>query len=204
MKITDLSIRRPVGVGILFTLIVLVGLMSFSKLKLDLYPDIDLPIVGIFTNYPGAGSEEMENIVTCPLEEAVAAVSNIKTINSISSPESSIIIAEANYGADMDYLALTMRERIDLVKSFLPDDVSAPTVFKFDPSMMPIMFLGVSGGKNLELSTKIIDDQVIPRLESIGGVASVSADGGLVREFRVEVDPKRLLAYGLTDRKSVV
>lgn len=198
MKITDLSIRRPVGVSILFTLVVLVGFLSLNKLKLDLYPNIDLPIVAVFTSYPGAGSEEMETIITRPLEEAVAAVPNIKTVTSVSAPESSIIIAEANYGSDMDYISLTMRERIDMVKPYFPDEVSAPTVFKFDPSMMPIMFLGVSGGSNLELTTKIIEDLVKPRLESIGGVASVTTEGGLVREFRVEVDAKRLLAYGLT------
>ncbi|HHU51999.1 MAG TPA: efflux RND transporter permease subunit [Firmicutes bacterium] len=198
MKITDLSIRRPVGVAILFTLVVLVGLLSLNKLKLDLYPNIQFPIVAVSTNYPGAGSEEIETIITRPLEEAVAAVPNIETVTSFSAPEASIIIAEANYGADMDYISLTIRERIDLVKPYFPDDVSAPIVFKFDPSMMPMMFVGVSGGHDLELTTKIIEDRVKPRLESIGGVASVSVNGGLTREFRVEVDPKRLLAYGLT------
>lgn len=198
MKITDFSIRRPVAISVLFALVVLVGLLSLSNLKLDLYPDINFPIVAVITSYPGAGPEEIETIVTRPLEEAIAAVPDIQTVSSQSSSGSSMVMAEANYGADMDYIALTMRERIDLVKSTFPDEVGTPIVFKFDPSMLPIMYVGVSGGKNLELTTRVVEKQVIPRLESIKGVASVSVNGGLVREFRVEVDPRRLLAYRLT------
>ena len=109
-----------------------------------------------------------------------------------------MVLAESNYGADLDMVTLAMRERIDLVKPSLPNDVSAPIIFKFDPAMMPIMMLGVGGGDNLEAATKLIDNTVVPRLKRIPGVASVSTDGGLVREFRVEVDQARLLAYGLT------
>jgi len=198
VKITELSLRRPIGTLIIFGIFVLIGLLSLSKLKMDLYPDIELPIIAVITNYPGAGPEEVEAIVSKPLESTIETVPNVTKVSSTSYAGVSVVMAESNYGADLDMISLSMRERIDMVKSNLPKDVSAPIVFKFDPAMMPIMMLGVGGGSDLEAATRLMDNTIVPRLKRIPGVASVSTDGGLVREFRVEVDQIRLLSYGLT------
>lgn len=198
MRITDLSLRRPLGTFIICGIFLLFGFLSLSRLKMDLFPDIQLPIIAAITNYPGAGPEEVESIVSRIIEEAVATVPNVTEVSSISYAGTSVVMAEANYGADLDYIALTMRERIDLVKPYLPDDVEAPILFKFDPAMMPIIMLGVGGGGDLEAVTRLVNDTVVPRLKRIPGVASVETEGGLVREFRVEVDQARLLSHGLT------
>ena len=198
MKITDLSLRRPVGTLIIYGIFILIGLLSLSKLKMDLFPDIQLPIIAVITSYPGAGPEEVETIVSKTLESTLETVPNVTKVSSTSAAGTSMVLVESNYGADLDMVTLAMRERIDLVKPRLPDDVSAPIIFKFDPAMMPVMMLGVGGGDNLEAATRLLDNTVVPRLKRVPGVASVSTDGGLVREFRVEVDQPRLLAYGLT------
>jgi HAE1 family hydrophobic/amphiphilic exporter-1 len=195
--IIDFCIRRPIAVTMLFMLTILFGIISLFNLKLDLYPDITSPILFVSTEYKGASPEEIETIVTKPLEEALTSVPNVKEVSSTSSPEQSVIVLEVNYGTDMDFTALTVRERIDLVKGYFPDDVENPTVFKFDPSMMPIMFMSVSSGRSLADTTEFLDDQVTPRLERIPGIASVDIYGGLEREIRVEVSRDRLAAYNL-------
>ena len=154
-------------------------------------------MLAIITNYDGAGPEEIENIVTKPLEKAVSSVTGVKKVSSISSPNSSTVMVEFNYGTDMDFAALNVRERIDMVKGSFPDDVESPMVWKYDPSMMPVMFLGVSGGNSLSETTDFLDDRIIPRLERVSGVASVDSFGGLVREIRIAVDRDKLAAYNL-------
>ena len=190
-------IKRPVAVSMIFSLVVLFGFISLIFLKLDLFPDITFPMLAIITNYDGAGPEEIENIVTKPLEKAVSSVTGVKKVSSISSPNSSTVMVEFNYGTDMDFAALNVRERIDMVKGSFPDDVESPMVWKYDPSMMPVMFLGVSGGNSLSETTDFLDDRIIPRLERVSGVASVDSFGGLVREIRIAVDRDKLAAYNL-------
>lgn len=196
-RIIEFCLRRPIAVSMLFILVVIFGFISFINLKYDLYPDIDYPILFVSTEYDGASPEEIETIVTKPLEEALSSVPNVKKINSSSSPDQSTITIEVNYGADLDFTALTVRERIDLVKGNFPDGVENPMVFKFDPSMMPIMFMSVSGGNNLAATTEFLKDKIKPRLERLPGIASVDIYGGLEREIRVEVDRDRLAAYNL-------
>lgn len=194
-KLIELCVRRPVGV-VMFTLfLAIIGLLSLSKLKLDLYPNINLPYILVMTTYEGAGSEEIENLITRPLESAISAVPNVKKVSSTSSPGSSMIIAECNYGANLDFTNLKMRERIDLVKRYLPTDAEDPILFKLDPSMMPIVYLGFSSPKGVTEATRLANDKVKVLLERIPGVASVSVMGGLTREIKVSMSADKMAFY---------
>lgn len=196
-KLIDFCIHRPVAVVMLFLLIVIFGFISFFNLKTDMYPKITFPMIATITTYNGVGPEEIENIISKPLESAISAVPNIKKVTSQSMPESSYVIAEVNYGADMNFTALTIRERIDLVKAHFPEGVESPLVFKYDPAMMPILLFSVTSGRDLASTTKFIKDKIVPRLQRIPGVGTVSYHGGLEREIRVEVKRDKLAAYGL-------
>lgn len=194
-NLIQLCVRRPVGVMMFVLFVVVIGLVSLSMLKYDLYPNIEFPNIMVMTTYEGVGPEEVEKLVTRPLESAVSAVPNVKKVTSTSATGSSIIVAECNYGTDMDFTNLKMRERIDLVKRRLPSGVENPIIFKMDPSMMPIIFWGMSSPKGLVETTRLAEDKVKPRLERIPGIASVSITGGLVREVKVLLNADKLAYY---------
>ncbi|HEY8462595.1 MAG TPA: efflux RND transporter permease subunit [Bacillota bacterium] len=194
-KLIKLCVRRPVGVLILTLFVVIIGTISLAMLKYDLYPDIEYPMIMTMTTYEGVGPEEIENLVTKPIESAISAVPNVKEVTSTSSYGSSMVMAEFNYGTDMDFASLKVRERIDLIEQSLPDGIEEPIIFKLDPAMMPIVFLGVSGDQGLVETTRIADDKLKPRLERVPGVASVRVVGGLIREIKVLLTAEKLAFY---------
>lgn len=194
-KLIKLCVRRPVGVLIVTLFVVIIGFLSLSMLKYDLYPNIQFPIIMISTSYEGVGPEEVEKLVTRPLEAAISAVPNVKNVSSTSSNGASMITAEFNYGTNMDFASLKVRERIDLVKRYLPSEVESPLIFKYDPAMMPIVFLGMSSQKGLVEATRLGNDKLKPRLERIPGVASVGIMGGLEREIKVLLAADKLAFY---------
>jgi len=196
MKIHEFSIRRPVTVLMCILIVLVLGFVSLTSLPIDLMPNITFPMAIVMTTYSGVGPQEVESMVTMPMENAIATVSKIKSIQSQSSEGSSIVIAEFNSGTDMDFATLEMREKIDLIRRYLPDGADTPMVIKMDPSMIPIASLGVSrSGENTDLKT-FVEDKIKPRLERLDGVASVSVSGGKTREIKVEVDPDKLSGYG--------
>ncbi|MCS5695443.1 efflux RND transporter permease subunit [Desulfofundulus thermocisternus] len=197
MKITDVSIQRPMLVAVLVTVLLILGGVSLSRLAIDLWPEMNLPVAAVVTEYPGAGPEEVEQQVTRPLESILATVSNLDTIQSTSSTGTSTIVLMFDWGTDMNYAALQIREKVDIIRQYLPSGVKTPMTFKMDPNMMPIMQLALSSEDPRQLK-QLTDDVIQPRLERVGGVASVWSAGGVEREIRVLVDPERLAGYGLT------
>ena len=195
MKLSDLAIKRPVTAVIMVLLVVLLGVIAFNRVHVDLLPNITLPVAVVITNYEGVGPEEIETMVTRPIESAVATVTNISNLSSSSSTGSSIVMVEFNWGTDMDMATLDMREKIDLVEGYLPDGVSKPIIVQFDPSMLPIMQLGVSSGQDLVSLKQYLEDVLIPRLERLEGVAQVNLVGGRDREILITVDQTRLNNY---------
>ena len=196
--LSRISIRRPVT-AIMMTLIVfLTGAIAYTGLNLSLMPNVDLPIVLVSTTYVGAGPEEIENLVSKPLEESLGTVSNVDTITSISSSNSSFLLVQFVDGTDIDLASVDLREVLDLTKSRLPDDAREPVIIKIDLNAIPI-YLGVQAD-NLDLNelTLLLEENVMNRLERIEGVASVSLSGGLEKEIRVTVDADKLAGYGLT------
>src|SRR5690554_5227492 len=198
MNLPDLSIRRPVAVVMVFLLVVVLGVVSLGRLKLDLMPKMTIPVAAVITTYEGAGPYEVENMITRPLEESLATVANITGINSQSASGRSLVVLDFDWGVNMDFALLDVRERIDLIKGFLPDEAGDPIVIKFDPSMMPVMNLAVSGDTGQAKLKQIAEDEISPRLERIPGVASVGVAGGLVRQITVDIDQEKLNAYGLS------
>lgn len=198
MNLPALSIKRPIALLMIVFVVLILGGVSFSRLSMDLLPNMSFPVAAVITNYQGVGPQEIESMVTKPLEEVLGTVNNVRSIRSISRAGTSTVIVEFNWGTDMDFATLQMREKVDLIKRVLPSDIETPTVFKFDPSLMPIMVLGVSGGYDPATLKTIIEEKVKNRLERLDGVASVEINGGLTREIRVNANPERLQGYGLT------
>lgn len=197
MKIIETSVKRPVTIAMVTLVIVLLGFVSLTRLSIDLLPKMDLPLAVAITQYSGAGPEEVESTVTESLEDVLGTVENVDTISSQSSAGQSMIIVEFNYGTDMNFATLQMREKIDMVKGLLPDDVTEPMVVKADLSMMPVVQLGLSGGKDLKDLKDLAENMIQPRLERLAGVASVSVSGGYTREIQVLADPVKMEAYGI-------
>lgn len=189
MKLHEVSIKRPVAVLMCVLMILVLGGVSLSRLPMDLMPEMNLPIIIVATSYSGVGPQEIENIVSKNIESAVAAVNNVKTIQSQSSEGLSVVIAEFNSGTDMDFAALQMREKIDIVKGMLPDGVEAPMVIKMDPSMIPAVILGVTGIEDEAELTRLVEDKIKSGIESIDGVASVAVTGGKQKRLKLMLIP---------------
>ncbi|MBB6214621.1 HAE1 family hydrophobic/amphiphilic exporter-1 [Anaerosolibacter carboniphilus] len=198
MNLSSLSVKRPVTVIMLTLIVAIYGIISFSKLPIDLYPSFEIPVGIVMTTYSGVGPQEIEELITKPLEQSVGTVGDIKTISSSSSEGRSMIIAEFNDGTDMDFAALEMREKVDLIKGRLPDGADAPMVIKIDPNAMAVMEISITNGEDLSKLQRIAEDTIQPRLERISGIASVSVSGGYEDQIEIAVNQEKLQGYGLT------
>jgi HAE1 family hydrophobic/amphiphilic exporter-1 len=169
------------------------------NLPIDLYPEINPPILAVFTTYPGAGPEEVERSVTRRLEAALSSASGLEKVTSISSKGSSIVIMEFTYGTDMSDASNSIRDLLERTRNYIPTGAQTPMIFKFDPSMIPIMGLMVTSDKRTpEELREIAEDTIVPRIEQTQGVATASVNGGREKIIRVEIPQSRLEAYGLT------
>jgi len=198
-KIAQFSINRPATVIILIAVLSIIGVMSVVQMRTDLLPEMDLPYAIVMTTYSGAGPEEIEEQVSKPIENVVATVSDIDTLMSQSSADSSIVIIGFNYGTNMDSAMADIRDKISLAESYLPSDADKPMVMKINPNIMPVIAIAI-GSDQLSLAQlqSIAEDDIEPRLSRISGVASVTVLGGLEREVKVAVDPVKAQNYGLS------
>ena len=197
MNIPALTVRRPVLTIMVTLIVVTIGLMSLLRLPIDLLPDITYPTLTVSTEYGNAAPEEMEQLVTRPIEEAVSAVPGVEEITSTSSEGASSVRISFGWGTNLDEATNDVRDRLDRIIGSLPDDAERPRVRKFDTAATPILLIGVAAELDPIEMRQIIDDRIRPRLERVRGVAAVDVWGGLEREIRVEVDPDRLRALGL-------
>jgi len=199
MGMSRFAVRRPVALTIILSIILMLGGFTFSKLGIDLLPEMNLPVAAIITSYTGVGPEEVEAQITKPLESSFSALSNVNTIQSISRPGTSIIILSFNWGTNMDTAMVDIRDRLGLIERLLPDESSKPMVIKMDPNMMPIIQIGVTADHmSLAQIQEVAQDVIEPRLSRIPDIASVTITGGLQREIKIELDPVKLQNYGLT------
>lgn len=194
MSISRLSVNRPVSIIMVFLAVILLGFISWTRLPQELFPAITYPQITVVTSYENAAPEEIESLITKIIEEAVGTVNNVKRISSISKEGLSLTMAEFNWGTNMDFAALNVREKIDLVKEKLPRDSQEPIVMKYNPFDLPVMNLAVTGTMSplelRELSRKYVKDAI----EKVEGVASAAISGGDEREILVEIDQPRLRA----------
>ena len=198
MNLSKVSIMRPVSTIMLMLIIVVLGAVSFSKLPIDLYPKMELPYAMVMIQYPNAAPTEIENMVTKPVEQQIATVENIKALYSYSMEGNSIVLCEFENGTDMDFASLDMREKVDLISDYLPDNATEPMFLTMDPTMMPVSQLYVSADMSLEELNSLVDDEILPALERSKGVAAAGSFGGTEKEISVKFDQERLTGYGLT------
>ncbi len=200
MRIVNFSVKRPVTMIISVAVLMILGFFTFSKMPVDLLPEMDFPIVAVMTTYAGAGPEEVESQVTKPLEQSLNTLSNVKEIHSSSIAGTSFVLMSFNWGTNLDSAVIDIRENIGFIERFLPSDSEKPMVIKMDPNMMPILQMGISGGDDLSLAQlqDVAEDVIEPRLARIPEVASVIITGGFEREVQVEVDTVKLENYGLS------
>ena len=191
-------VERPVLLAIVFAIVGILGLYTVSDVAIDLFPDIDLPMIMVSTTYEGAGPQSVEKSVTEVLESALVSLSGLKEISSTSSEGSSTITLEFDYGADLDARTNDIRDKIDTVRGRLPDDADSPRIMRMDPSSMPMMKIAVRGDRTPEELRQLADDTLADKLEQIDGVAQASVYGGRDRIVRVDMSQNRLQAYGLT------
>jgi HAE1 family hydrophobic/amphiphilic exporter-1 len=183
---------------IIFALLIGLGGFALVNLPIDLFPEINPPYLVVVTTYTGAGPEEVERSVTRPLEAALSGVSSLEEVTSTSSKGSSMVIMEFTYGTDLADASNSVRDALERVRNYMPTGADSPMIFKFDPSMMPIMGLMVTGNRTPEELREIAEDTIVPRIEQTPGVATASVNGGREKIIRVEIPQSRLEAYGLT------
>lgn len=198
MILSEFGIKRPVTVLMIFIGITVIGIVALLNINIDLFPDMSFPIVAIMTDYPGVGPAEVESMVSKPYESAISMVRNVKDVYSTSKEGSSMVMAYFNWGTDIDAAAIDVREKIDLVKGHLPDGVENPVIVKFDPSLMPIMIVGISSTRGLAELKQYAEDNFKDKIARIPGVAAAEIMGGLTREIHVDIDRNRLEAVGLS------
>ncbi len=196
--LSKFSVKKPYTVVVGIVLIIILGVVSFTNMTVDLLPSMNLPYALVMTSYPGASPEEVEEIVTKPVEQTMATVSNIKNIQSVSSENASTVVLEFDQTANMDSVTIEMRESLDQISGFWPDEVANPIIMKLNPTMMPILITAVSAeGENAAKVSRVIEDEVVPEVESVEGVASVSATGSI--EETVEITLKEKKVNALSD-----
>ncbi|MDR1929481.1 MAG: efflux RND transporter permease subunit [Treponema sp.] len=198
MSIAKTVVGRPTTMVIIFILLIGLGIFALLNLPIDLFPEINPPYLVVLTTYTGAGPEEVERTVTRVLEAALSGVSNLEKINSTSSKGSGMVMMEFSYGTDLIDASNSVRDALERVRSYLPDDAEAPMIFRFDPAMIPIMGIMVTGNRTAEELREIAEDTIVPRIEQTPGVATASLMGGREKIIRVEIPQSRLEAYGLT------
>jgi HAE1 family hydrophobic/amphiphilic exporter-1 len=199
MILTKFSLKRQITLIMIYAVVIGFSLFSFSQLKIDFFPDIQFPIAGIITNYSGVGPEDIENLLSRPIEEAVSSVKNIEKVSSQSFKGASIVTLEFKYGTDMNQAESDIRKNLDYIRDFLPADANEPIVFVFDPAMSPIVFLSLSSDYlgSAELR-RLAEETIEPLIERVEGVASVQTQGGLQRQININLNPTLLSSFGLS------
>ena len=199
MNLAKFSIERPVTLLMIVAGVLILGAVSLAILPQELFPQISYPQLTVVTPYENAAPEEIETLITKPIEEAVGTVAGVKRIHSISKEGLSLVIAEFGWSQNINFAALGMREKIDLIKERLPREAEEPTVLSYNPFDKPIMILSVTSSadrspvKLRELTRRMIKDEI----EKVDGVASATISGGLEREIDVDINKDKLQARNI-------
>ena len=198
MFLARISIRRPVALLMFYLGLILLGFVSFRHLAVDLLPDIAFPRLSVITQFPGAAPEEVESLVTAPLEAAISGIPGLRRLESVSQEGLSFLSLEFNWGTNMDMALLHTREKLDSTRFSLPEEAGNPTIITVDPQSQPIMIVAILTRGNLFEIKELAEELIKPRLEQMEGIGSAEVVGGLEREIKVEVNPQLLALYGLT------
>jgi HAE1 family hydrophobic/amphiphilic exporter-1 len=198
MKLAEISIKRPTIIAVLFIILTLGGLFSYSQLGYELVPKFEVNVVTISTVYPGASPSEVENTVTKKIEDAIASLENVKKVESKSYESLSLVMVTLTADADADYSLNDAQRKINAVLKDLPDDVDPPSLVKFSISDLPIITIGATANMDEVAFYDLLDKKIQPVLSRVKGVAQVNLVGGEEREIQVSLDATKLQGYGLS------
>lgn len=198
MSLTATSLRRPVATSMIFLIIITLGTLAFRFLPVDLLPAIEMPELSVQVSYPNVGPEEIELLITEPLENALSVVPDVERMMSFSREGNASVSLRFAQGVDLDAISNDVREALDRVRRQLPDEADAPRINRFNPDDQPIVVIGAQSSLDLMELTRILERDLARRFEQIPGVGAIDIWGGINREIRVEVSRDRLLASGLT------
>lgn len=187
------SVKKPYTVVVAVVLVLILGVVSFTKMNTDLLPSMDMPYAMVMTTYPGASPETVEQTVTRPIEQSMATVSNITNVSSVSSENASVVILEFSEDANMDSVTLEMRENLDQIKGYWDESVGNPMIMKLNPDMLPVFVAAVDmDGLTAPKTTDYVENHILQEMESIAGVARVSVSGGVTEQIRVELQQDKI------------
>src|SRR5690625_3532151 len=180
--------------------IIALGTVSVRNLAVDLFPKIDLPIAVVATTYEDAAPEEVENLISKPIENAISSVEGIEELHSQSQSNASLVLMMFKNGTDLDQALLDVRERVDQMKDFLPERAGSPNIMRFSPDQLPVIWVGLSG-KDANVLTELANDEVVPYFERQEGVASVTIEGEQTREIQLVLDEAKMIQYGIQEQE---
>lgn len=198
MKVTEIAIRRPAFVTMIFVALAVLGVFGYNRMGVDLLPKMDWPYVSVVTVYPGAGPKEVESLVSKPLEEAVTGIGNLDNVRSYSYEGVSVVLAQFGFSSDVDVVTNEVQRKVETIRNALPDDADAPRISKADMNAFPIVRVSLTGRMDPRDLYQLAKDRIKDRLEQVQGVSTVTIVGGREREIRVEVDNGRLRSFGLS------
>ena len=198
MKIAEISIKRPTLVIVLFIILILGGILSYTSLNYEMLPKFSPSVVSVVTVYPGASPGEVENTVTKKIEDAVSSMENIKKIDSKSYEGVSLVTITLNSGTNVDYALNDAQRKINAILAKLPDDVDPPSLNKFSLDDLPILTISASSNMDESAFYDLVDQRIAPAISRVDGVAQVKLIGGQEREIQVNVDANKLEGYGLS------
>lgn len=198
MSLPELSIKRPVFVSMVTLALVVLGAMSLSRLPVELYPDITFPVLAVRTELPGAAPEEVESLVTVPVEDVLSTVADVKSLRSISREGNSIVVLEFSQSADIKYQETQVRAKVASIQNRLPEAAATPTVFRTDPDDTPIIELVLQGERQASELTDLAEDIIARRLRQLSGVGEVNLSGEARREVHIDLRPLDLATYALS------
>lgn len=201
MKLPDFSVKQPVATLMLFCAIILLGVVSLTKLNIDLLPDVEPPVVSILTTWPGASASDVESEVTEIIENQINSVNNLDTLTSKSLDNLSVISCKFDWGTNLDVATNDIRDKLELTKRNLPGDVDPPMLFKFSSATMPIMAITITGEKTWPRLYHLVDKKISDELKRVPGVGAIVIYGGLKRRINVYFDIKKLEGYSLSIQK---
>jgi len=197
MSIFELSIKRPIFITMVILVLVLFGVLSFSKIPVDFFPKVEAPIATVLTIYPGADPETVEKEITKKIEDSLSELSGVDKLRSVSAENISQVIVQFDFGEDADGAVQAVRDKVSRLSSQLPKDAEAPSVEKLDLGSAPVLTLAISGPGRVDEVTKLAKDRIKTPLQSVMGVGGIDIIGGAEREIKVWADPMKLESAGL-------
>ena len=198
MSIYKSAVKKPITTLMVFVAIMVFGVYSLSKLPVDLYPEVELPAITVMTIYRGANAGEIETNVTKPIENTLNTLDNIKEVTSVSRDNISVVTLEFEWESNLDEAANDIRNSLEFIKAVLPEEADDPIIYKFNSSLMPILFYAITAEESYQGIEKIIEEKVINPLNRIEGIGTIGISGYPKREIYIEVDPVKSQAMGLS------